>query len=77
MIQGCNEGQDWMTLRCHSNDQAIKLPGQYASWPVTSHAAMLPYQMFRLLLTGCNAGRNNNMCLSYMEFYGYVLRQSQ
>lgn len=77
VLQACDEGQDWVTLRSHTCDPAIKLPGQYASWPVTSHAAMLPYQMFRLLLTGCNAGNLNNMCLSYVEFYGYFLRQSQ
>ena len=74
-MQGLNDGQDWVTLRTHVDDHSIKLPGHYASWPVTSHAALLPYHMFRLLLTGQNAGKSQNMCLSYMEFYGDFLRQ--
>ena len=72
-VQGSNDGKAWVTLRSHVNENTVKLPGQYASWPVTGHAALFPYQMFRLLLTGPNSGAHNNICLSYIEFYGYFL----
>ncbi|KAA6424504.1 MAG: hypothetical protein FRX49_05716, partial [Trebouxia sp. A1-2] len=73
VMQGSNDGKAWVTLRSHVNENTVKLPGQYASWPVTGHAALFPYQMFRLLLTGPNSGAHNNICLSYIEFYGYFL----
>ena len=72
-VQGSNDGKAWVTLRSHVNENTVKLPGQYASWPVTGHAALFPYQLFRLLLTGPNSGAHNNICLSYIEFYGYFL----
>ena len=72
-MQASNDGKEWVTLRSHVSDNTLSLPGQYASWPVTGHAALFPYQMFRLLLTGQNSCQRNNMCLSYVEFYGYFL----
>ena len=76
-VQGSNDGKAWVTLRSHVNENTVKLPGQYASWPVTGHAALFPYQMFRLLLTGPNSGAHNNICLSYIEFYGYFLARER
>ena len=73
VLQGSNNGEDWKTLRSHVNELTVKMPGQYASWPVTGHAALFPYQMFRLALTGPNSSKYNNLCLSYVEFYGYLL----
>ncbi|KAL3139743.1 hypothetical protein ABBQ38_004048 [Trebouxia sp. C0009 RCD-2024] len=73
IMQGSNDGKEWKTLRSHLNEVTVKMPGQYASWPVTGHAALFPYQMFRLVLTGPNSSKHNNLCLSYVEFYGYLL----
>ena len=49
------------------------MPGQYASWAVTSHAAAVPYRYFRLLLVGPNpeAANRYHMCLSYWELCEY------
>jgi hypothetical protein len=53
------------------------MPGQYASWPVTSRAASVAYRCFRVLLTGPNAGHtaHDTFPLSYMELYGYFFRE--
>lgn len=75
-LQGSSDGKTWVTLRAHVNDNTVNLPGQYASWPVTGHAALFPYRMFRLLLTGPNSSKRNNMCVSYLEFYGYFLMRN-
>lgn len=72
-LQGSNDGEDWKMLRSHVNELTMKMPGQYASWPVTGHAALFPYQMFRLVLTGPTSSKHSNLCLSYVEFYGYLL----
>ncbi|DBB07891.1 TPA: hypothetical protein ACH3X3_009285 [Trebouxia sp. C0006] len=77
VMQGSNDGKAWVTLRSHVNENTVKLPGQYASWPVTGHAALFPYHLFRLLLTGPNSGAHNNICLSYIEFYGYFLARER
>lgn len=73
VLQGSNDGEAWKTLRSHVDELTVKMPGQYASWPVTGHGALFSYQMFRLVLTGPNSSEHNNLCLSYVEFYGYLL----
>lgn len=52
--QGSNDGATWADLRRHIGNRTIRMPGQYASWPVSSHAAAVPYRLFRLLLVGPN-----------------------
>lgn len=67
--QGSNDGVNWADLRRHISDGTVRMPGQYASWAVTSHAAAVPYRYFRLLLVGPNpeAANRYHMCLSYWE----------
>jgi hypothetical protein len=74
VLQGSNDGASWADLRRHISDGTIRMPGQYASWAVTSHAAAVPYRFFRLLLVGPNpeAANRYHMCLSYWEMYGYL-----
>ncbi|KXZ51612.1 hypothetical protein GPECTOR_12g576 [Gonium pectorale] len=76
VLQGSQDLGTWVDLKRHSNDTAIKLPGQYASWPVIGPAAAVPYRAFRLLLTAPNASPNpasrNNFCLSNLELYGFL-----
>ena len=69
LLQGSNDGTNWADLRRHISDGTIRMPGQYASWAVTSHAAAVPYRYFRLLLVGPNpeAANRYHMCLSYWE----------
>lgn len=75
--QGCEDAgsSHWIDLRHHHNDTTITMPGQYASWPVVSHAATTPFRMLRILLTGNNASslpRRDTVNLSSFEFYGYL-----
>ena len=72
--QGSNDGASWADLRRHISDRTVRMPGQYASWPVSSHAAAVPYRMFRLLLVGPNpeAANPHHVCLSFWELYGYL-----
>jgi hypothetical protein len=55
------------------------MPGQYASWAVSNHAAAVPYRYFRLLLVGPNpeAANQHHVCLSFWELYGYLYRRKQ
>lgn len=68
----------WVDLRQHIGDCTINMAGQYASWPVTGHAACRPFRYFRLIVLGGPAvsGRasDRGFPLSYLEFYGYFLR---
>lgn len=72
--QGSNDGQAWSDLRRHIGDCTLKMPGQYASWPLIGHAAAVPYRLFRVLLIGPNPEAENpyHVCLSYLELYGYL-----
>ncbi|GFR52255.1 hypothetical protein Agub_g14789, partial [Astrephomene gubernaculifera] len=76
VLQGSHDLATWVDLKRHSNDTSIKLPGQYASWPVIGPAAAVPYRAFRLLLTAPNASPNSasrlNFCLSNLELYGFL-----
>lgn len=74
--QGSNDLQHWLDLRRHDNDGSIRLPGQYASWPVSGPAAALPFRAFRLLLLGPTQSATNPwaFCLSHFELYGYFFK---
>jgi hypothetical protein len=71
-LQGSADGAAWADLRRHADDRTLKLPGQYASWPVSGPAAARPYRFFRILLLAPNAEAANprHACLSYIELYG-------
>jgi hypothetical protein len=74
VLQGSGDGSIWVDLSRHLNDRTIKLPGQYASWPVVGHTATLPYRFFRILLVGPNPEAPNayHVALSYLELYGWL-----
>ncbi|PNH11217.1 BTB/POZ domain-containing protein [Tetrabaena socialis] len=76
VLQGSHDLVTWADLKRHTSDTTIKVPGQYASWPVIGPAAAVPYRAFRLLLTGPNASPNpaarQNFSLSNLELYGYL-----
>ncbi|GBF97048.1 hypothetical protein Rsub_09521 [Raphidocelis subcapitata] len=78
VLQASNDLQHWVDLRRHISDASIRLPGQYASWPVSGPASQLPFRAFRLLLTGPTLSATTpwNFCLSFVELYGYFYRDS-
>eukprot|EP00887_Chlorella_sp_A99_P006709 scaffold3.g6709.t1 len=77
ILQGSNDGAAWTDLRRHLNDVTLSLPGQYASWPVTSHASAVPYRLFRVLLAAPSpeAANPRHVSLSGLELYGYFYRR--
>ncbi|KAL4459024.1 hypothetical protein ABPG75_013889 [Micractinium tetrahymenae] len=72
VLQGSNDNASWADLRRHLGDRTLCKAGQYASWPVASHAAAVPYRYFRLLQVAPNpeAANPHHVCLSYWELYG-------
>lgn len=66
-------------LRAHSNDQTLKMAGQYASWPIPKRAACIAFRFFRLY-QGSSADlaeparlrhpQGRQMSLTYLELYG-------
>uniref|UniRef100_A0A0D9WFC6 BTB domain-containing protein n=1 Tax=Leersia perrieri TaxID=77586 RepID=A0A0D9WFC6_9ORYZ len=73
VLQGSMDGRSWTSLRVHEDDQTICQPGQFASWPITGPSALLPFQYFRVMLTGPATGVSNtwNLCICFLELYGY------
>ena len=75
--QGSTEGEGWVDLCEHKRDPSISTPGQSVSWPVNSHAASMPYRLFRVLLrapTAGLAGNNKTFHLSLFDLYGHFFR---
>lgn len=74
-IQGSLDGKSWKNLRVHENDWTVCKPGQFASWPITGPNALLPFRYFRVVLTGSTTDATNpwNLCICYLELYGYFL----
>lgn len=74
--QGSQDCSEWVDLRRHTSDNALRKPGQYASWPVLGPAASTPYRAFRFVLTGPTTSSTAPwaFCLSNLELYGYLTR---
>jgi hypothetical protein len=74
--QASNDLHHWVDLKRHIGDSSVRLPGQYASWPVSGPASHMPFRAFRLLLAGPTLSATTpwNFCLSHVEFYGYFFR---
>ncbi|KAF9603927.1 hypothetical protein IFM89_039147 [Coptis chinensis] len=72
-IQGSLDGKNWTDLRVHENDQTICKPGQFASWPINDPTALLPFQLFRVILTGPTTSDSipYHLCVCLIELYGY------
>jgi hypothetical protein len=73
LLQGSMEGTAWTDLRVHKDEKTISSPGQYASWSISGPKASLPFRMFRVVLTGPTTSKTKpwNLCLCYLELYGY------
>ncbi|GLT46059.1 hypothetical protein SLA2020_198470 [Shorea laevis] len=72
-FQGSMDGRTWIDLRVHENDQTMCKPGQFASWAITGPSALLPFRVFRVVLTGPTSDASNpwNFCICFLELYGY------
>lgn len=71
VLQGSMDGENWTSLGVHEDEWTICQPGQFASWPITGPSALLPFRFFRLALTGPATGNTWNLCICFLELYGY------
>lgn len=71
VLQGSMDGENWTSLIVHEEERAICQPGQFASWPITGPSALLPFRFFRLALTGLTTSNTWNLCICFLELYGY------
>ena len=71
VFQGSADGVSWTTLDKHVNDTTIRMPAQWASWPVRD-SRRRKFRHFRILLTAPNPVAPNPMHLSldHVELYG-------
>lgn len=79
-LQGSLEGDRWVTLRRHEADPTICIKGQFASFPVVSHASRTAYRYFRLFMLGPHASPWSEppfqMHVGGWELYGYLIQSS-
>ncbi|KAL6606420.1 hypothetical protein ACP70R_042073 [Stipagrostis hirtigluma subsp. patula] len=71
VLQGSVDGRNWTSLRVHDDDRTICHPGQFASWSIAGPQALLPFRFFRVALTEPAAGGTWNLCICFLELYGY------
>lgn len=71
-LQGSVDGVSWKTLISHSNDQTLKMSGQYASWPIRDHGNGYRFRYFKVLQTVPNSSAPNptHVSLSHFDLYG-------
>ena len=78
VFQGSTDGTSWIVLDEHTGDATIRMPAQWASWPVRD-ARRRTFRYFRILQTAPNTGAPNPMHLSldHLELYGDLVLQPQ
>lgn len=73
-LQGSSDGFNWETLILHTNDQTLRMSGQYASWPVRKcgRESQNTHRYFRIFQTVPNAMAPNptHVSLSNIDLYG-------
>jgi hypothetical protein len=76
-LQGSKDGMNWVTLRAHTQDEALVEPGSTHTWEVTPPAdSEGGWRHLRILQCGKNAAGKNYLSLSGFEIYGKVVRVS-
>ncbi len=69
-LLGSADGVAWTVLREHEQDDTLQVKGQACTWPLENgHAG---YRVFKVMLTGPNAGHRWVLALSSFELYGVV-----
>ena len=70
-LQACNDGENWVVLREHSNDTSMGTSAYCEGhWEVNSPASNTSYRHFRILQTGKNSNGNDHLVCCGMELYG-------
>jgi len=68
VFQGSIDGETWITLRKHENDQCLRHKGQWYTWSVDPGG--LAFSRFRIKQTGSNSNNHHYLACSGFELYG-------
>lgn len=70
-FQGSADANAWETLATHANDPTVRMPGQYASWPIRDPLRRT-FRYFRIIQTVPNPLVPNptHVSLAHVELYG-------
>ncbi len=71
-MQASNDESSWTDIQKMEDDGRLKLPGQFASWAISEHAAADPFSSFRILVHSPAGGLQPAVHLSHLELYGYL-----
>ena len=76
VLEGSADGENWWTLRRHSDDDALATPGVWGAWPVPPPGSGRSCRYLRVRLTE-NTGIDGEVSgwrlrLSNLEFYGVL-----
>ena len=70
-LQACNDGENWVVLREHSNDTSMGTSAWCEGhWEVNSPASNTSYRHFRILQTGKDSSGIDYLMCCGMELYG-------
>ena len=67
ILQGSNNGADWIDLNIQVNNTTLSSVGQWLSLPVVTNVS---YSSFRILQNGLNSSNSHFFCLDEIELYG-------
>jgi len=81
VLEGCDkvgadasEDMGWEEISAHTDDDTINDENLVSIWRVFPKR---PYRWFRLRLTGPSSGGKVNFCITQMEFWGYLMKDSE
>merc|ERR1719204_1165681 len=74
-LEGSMDGNTWLRLRKHENDQNLNGKGSWFTWKVDSQG--LAFSRFRIKQTGANSNNHHYLACSGIEFYGKLYKNRQ
>eukprot|EP01083_Nonionella_stella_P247071 857061_1 len=69
-FQGSNNGQDWTTIKKHTNDKSLSGKGSSHTWKIEECNDF--YSQFKIAMTGTNSYGSWCLCCSGFEIYGVM-----
>jgi hypothetical protein len=74
ILEGSNEGSSWVDIDRREHDCSLKGQGTIATFSI-SEGSRNDFRMFRLRQTGKDSSGCDYLCLSAVEFFGYLKGQ--
>lgn len=73
-LEGSENGNDWVTLFTHFNEQALQKKYGTGSWPIKG--APTAYRYFRIIQIGPNTSGSHELSIGGIELYGTLYETS-